>query len=263
MAGPFPSPTHGALVLALLLACGDAPTERQAPRPGMPTEDHGSSTEDASSHEPTSELPTDPPRWTTIDHPFLLHYLGGHDPEPTTFEDSVEGFQDYLDEVGIVFFSAHEYVTPHNPTVAASCGYDELLPPQSWWRRGAVLGLMADDLRELVGEPVYMRNWWRPPCYNQGVGGAAGGDHPDADAVDLDFRSERSRADAQAWLCEVYWQEDLDLSGYVFDEQVDPRLNLSIGLGGRTIHVGVLSTNGRRHWKYGSYVALSGSGSCW
>lgn len=254
-------------LLALAAACGDPhdpPEERRPPAAwGSETEPDTTDTTDTGtdSHHPTTT--EEPERWSEIDHSFLITYLGGIDAEPTLYQDSAEGFQDYLDDVGIVFFSAREYVTPHSPSVAASCGYDELLPPQHWWRRGAALGLLADELRDLVGEPVYMRNWWRPDCYNTGVGGAPGGDHPDAHAVDLDFRSERSRADAQGYLCEIYWQQDLDLDAYEFESEVDARLNLSVGLGGRSIHLGVLSRNGRRHWKYSSYTALSGSGSCW
>ena len=44
---------------------------------------------------------------------------------------------------------------------------------------------------------------------------------------------------------------------------LDPRLNMSVGLGGITIHLGVLSAAGRRFWYYDSYTAEPGSGNCW
>lgn len=204
------------------------------------------------------------PGVSVIDHAYLITRFGGNDVDPTTFPETQAGFQAYLDAVGVVHFSAAEYVEPNNPQVAADCGYTILLPDHGYWRKAAALGLLADQLRDLVAEPVILRNWWRPPCYNAGVGGAAGGDHPDGDAVDLDFLSARSRADAQGLLCETYWKRDLVAPEDIAPgSNLNPRLNLSVGLGGVTIHLGVLSRNGRRFWKYDSYTALSGSGDCW
>ena len=83
-------------------------------------------------------------------------------------------------------------------------------------------------------------------------------------AVDLDFLSATSRAIAQEFLCTNYWNEDI-----VGPEEIapganlDPRLNMSVGLGGVTIHLGVLSAGGRRHWYYDSYSAQPNSGNCW
>ncbi|MBK6688735.1 MAG: carboxypeptidase regulatory-like domain-containing protein [Deltaproteobacteria bacterium] len=204
------------------------------------------------------------PGVSVIDHPYLITRFGGNDVDPFTFPETQGGFQDYLDAVGVLHFAAYEYVEPNNPQVAADCGYTILLPERGYWRKAAALGLLADQLRDLVAEPIILRNWWRPPCYNAGVGGAAGGDHPDGDAVDLDFLSARSRADAQAYLCETYWKRDLVAAQDIAPgSNLNPRLNLSVGLGGATIHLGVLSRNGRRFWKYDSYSALSGSGDCW
>lgn len=204
------------------------------------------------------------PGVSVIDHPYLITRFGGDDVDPLTFPETQAGFQAYLDAVGVVHFAAYEYVEPNNPQVAADCGYTILLPERGYWRKAAALGLLADQLRALVGEPIILRNWWRPPCYNAGVGGAAGGDHPDGDAVDLDFLSARSRADAQAFLCETYWKRDLvEPADIAPGSNLNPRLNLSVGLGGVTIHLGVLSRNGRRFWKYDSYTTLSNSGDCW
>lgn len=204
------------------------------------------------------------PGISVIDHSFLIDHWGGNDVDPMGFPETQDGFQAYLDGVGVTHFAAWEYVVPNNQTVADRCGFTILLPDRSMWRRAAALGLLADELRELVDEPVTLRNWWRPPCYNQGVGGAANGDHPDGDALDLDFRSERSRADAQRHLCDAYWRRDIvDAGDIAPGSNLDPRLNMSIGLGGATIHLGLLSRNGRRYWKYSSYSTLSNSGNCW
>lgn len=204
------------------------------------------------------------PGVSLIDHAFLIDHFGGANADPFAYPETQEGFQDYLDAVGVTYFAAWEYVVPNNPSVATSCGYTILLPERGWWPRAAALGLLADRLRALVNEPVTLRNWWRPPCYNEGVGGAPGGDHPDADALDLDFRSATSRAAAQRYLCDTYWNQDIvppeDIAP---GSGLNPRLNLSVGLGGVTIHLGLLSSNGRRFWKYASYSNEPGSGNCW
>lgn len=201
---------------------------------------------------------------SAIDHAFLIRHFGGNPVNAYSFVDDETGFQEYLDAVGVTYFDATEIVTPNNPEAAAACGYMILLPGQDEWEKIGALALFADRLRALVGEPVWMRNWWRPDCYNTAVGGAPGGDHPDADAVDLDFLSASSRAIAQAHLCSEYWQQDIvDTADIAPDADVDPRLNMSVGLGGATIHLGVLSRNGRRFWKYGSYTEEPDSGTCW
>ncbi len=201
---------------------------------------------------------------SVIDHTFLIEYFGGRAADPMLFAETPDGFQSYLDAVGVTYFSATEYITPNNPRVAEGCGYSVLLPERSVWPRAGALGLLADQLRALVNEPVVLRNWWRPPCYNAGVGGAAGGDHPDADALDLDFRSARSRADAQRHLCNTYWLADIVAPEDIEPgSNLNPRLNMSLGLGGATLHLGLLSRNGRRYWKYASYSQVSDSGTCW
>ena len=199
-----------------------------------------------------------------IDHAFLIAHFGGTVVDAFAYSDDLAGFQMYLDDVGVQYTSAAEIAEPYNVSAATMCGYSILLPSRDQWEKAAALGLFTDVLTELVGEPIFMRNWWRPPCYNDAVGGAPGGDHPDADAVDLDFASATSRSIAQEFLCTMYWNEDI-----VGPEEIapganlDPRLNMSVGLGGVTIHLGVLSAGGRRFWYYDSYSAEPNSGDCW
>ncbi len=214
--------------------------------------------------QPEPPPPPNPGTVSVIDHAFLIDRWGGTVVDPTRYPMTQDGFQAYLDATGVQHFAAWEYVVPNNEAVATRCGLSLLLPEHARWPRAAALGLLADQLRRLVNEPVTLRNWWRPPCYNEGVGGAAGGDHPDADALDLDFRSARSRAAAQRMLCETYWQRDLVAPEEIAPgSNLNPRLNMSIGLGGVTIHLGLLSRNGRRFWRYDSYSVEPNSGSCW
>jgi hypothetical protein len=200
-----------------------------------------------------------------IDHAFLIDHFGG-DATVSAFDfvDDIDGLQLYLDEVGVQHVTAPDLVEPYNEDAAAMCGFDLLLPPQSEWEKAAALSLFTDVLTELVGEPIFMRNWWRPDCYNEAVGGAPGGDHPDADAVDLDFSSPTTRAIAQQFLCETYWNADIVTPDQILPgSDLDPRLAMSVGLGGVTIHLGVLSAGGRRFWYYDSYSAEPGAGDCW
>ncbi len=199
-----------------------------------------------------------------IDHEYLIQMLGGDPVNAFDYGPDLDSFQLYLDAVGVQNFTAEEISAPHNQAAATGCGYTILLPERDQWEKAAALALFTDELRGLVGEPIYMRNWWRPPCYNAAVGGAAGGDHPDADAVDLDFSSAASRAMAQKFLCEEYWNAPIITPDQIAPGAViDPMLNMSVGLGGLTIHLGVLSGGGRRNWFYGSYTNEPDSGNCW
>lgn len=200
-----------------------------------------------------------------IDHAFLIAHFGG---DPTVnaldFVDDIDGLQLYLDEVGVQHVTAPDLVEPYNEAAAAMCGLVYLLPEQGEWEKAAALALFTDVLTELVGEPIFLRNWWRPPCYNDAVGGAADGDHPDGDAIDLDFSSPATRAIAEGFLCETYWNQDIVAPQQILPGSgLDPRLNMSVGLGNITIHLGVLSGGGRRFWYYDSYTSQPGDGDCW
>ncbi len=200
-----------------------------------------------------------------IDHEFLIAHFGG-DPTVSAFDfaDDLDGFQLYLDAVGIQHVTAADLAEPYNEAAAEMCGLDLLLPEQERWENGAALALFTDALTELVGEPIFLRNWWRPPCYNDAVGGEPAGDHPDADAIDLDFSSPTTRAIAQGFLCETYWELDIVPPERIAPgSDLDPRLNMSVGLGGITIHLGVLSAGGRRFWYYDSYSSEPEGGDCW
>jgi hypothetical protein len=166
--------------------------------------------------------------------------FGGTVVDPRDHAMTPAGFQEYLTATGVAHFSARETLTPHDARVASELGYETFLPPHAWWKRGAALALIADELRRLVGEPVKMRNWWRPVEYNRRVDGAEGSDHVTAHGVDLDYRSADSRRRAERRLREL--------------DAAHPDLQFSIGLGNVTTHVGVLSPGRRRQWRYDSYV---------
>lgn len=171
-----------------------------------------------------------------------IREFGGTLVDPQDYALTEADFQRYLQDTGIDHFSAREMLTPHHENVAQGLGYTLFLPPHAWWRKGAALALLSDELRKLLGEPVIMRNWWRPRPYNAHptVGGAETSDHITATGVDLDYRSANSRRTAERRLRQLY--EDAEW------------LQMSLGLGNQTTHVGLFSPVRRRDWFYDSYV---------
>ena len=168
--------------------------------------------------------------------------FGGRTVEPSQFPGTVEGFGKYLEAVGVRAVLASELTTPYHPGIAARLGFNAFLPPREWWPRGAALALLTERLNRAAGERVAIRNWWRPAAYNQNpsVGGAKNGDHPTANALDLDYSSGAARATAERAL------RALDAEA--------PWLHLSLGLGPRTTHVGIGSLRGHREWHYAGWT---------
>ena len=158
--------------------------------------------------------------------------------DPENFDQTIEGFQEYLNETGIKFVSAKEMCTPHHPQIASDLGYAAFVPEKGWWVRGAALAALFDHLRAKLGKPITVRNWWRPAEYNAKVGGAKGSDHVGAYAFDMDFKTKKDRQQVEEVLEGFY---------------KDPDLQMSLGLGGYTIHLGLCSEKGNRRWYYDSY----------
>ena len=164
-------------------------------------------------------------------------------PAPSS-ETSLERFQDYLSERDVArhFSVPLEVCAPHDMAKAMECGYREFVPPEHMWPVAALLMHIADRCRDAVGEPVTLRNYWRPMSYNRLVSKSSiDSDHPNACGIDLDFASISSRQLAQE-----------HVEGLVI--RTNNAVRLSIGLGARSLHIGVL--NGSRYWTYGSFDAL-------
>ncbi len=94
---------------------------------------------------------------------------------------------------------------------------------------------------------AHVRNWWRPEAYNldPAVGGARNGDHPTANAFDLDFASTTDRMKAELFLRSL--------------EKLYPWMHLSLGLGAKTTHVGLGSPRGHREWHYAGWRPAVGA----
>ena len=158
--------------------------------------------------------------------------------DPKAFDQTIEGYQDYLNEMGIKYVSAKEMCTPHHTQIASDLGYDAFVPKKEWWDRGGALAALFDHLRAELGKPITVRNWWRPAEYNAKVGGTKASDHIGAYAFDMDFKTKKDRQQVEKLLEDLY---------------KDPDLQMSLGLGGYTIHLGLQSEKGNRRWYYDSY----------
>lgn len=181
---------------------------------------------------------------------------------PMSYENTVEDLQNYLDDIGgIQNFSAEEMTRPYHQHVAKGCGLDILLPINCRWAGAIAKGLLAEKLREIINQDnngpariIRLRNWFRPKCYNQHptVGGVEDSDHRWSRGFDLDFANAHDRARAQRYLCQIYKERPF---------------NLQVGIGCRSLHIGVGSPNGTRFWTYGtlrtcSLKRLEGD-NCW
>jgi hypothetical protein len=175
-----------------------------------------------------------------LDNAWAVERLGGKPVDPRGYPETVEGFQSFLDAVGVnrQWSSAVELTRPNHPNIAATFGYTIFLPKREKWLKGAALALAQNRLRELVGTPIRINNWWRPAGYNEAVGGKTKGDHPDADALDLNFSSAADQKKAHDWVLANWYT-------------AEPRLAISLGdyPSSRTVmHIGIQSRNGRRKW---------------
>ena len=195
-----------------------------------------------------SKPPSTPPpassetqRWRN-----MIEDFGGKVVDASRYSQNAQGFQSYLTASGIRNYDAADLIAPYNKSAAKNCGYDVLLPSKEDWVRGAALALWAEDLAHFAGELPIIRNWYRPSCYNSAVGGASKSDHLTARAIDMDFDTLSARRKAQKELCR-YWNTSL---------------NMQIGLGGQSIHLGAESPLGKRHWYYDSYQDSDRGNSC-
>lgn len=167
----------------------------------------------------------------------IIERFGKTNVDAKTFARSEEGLQDYIDQSGIRYFSAHEISRPNNEKSAVTCGLQGLIPPQCIWANGMALMTISEKIRELIAGPIIFRNWYRPTCYNSLVDGAKGSDHLLAKSFDIDFRKPQDRAVAQKFLCDELWKKGE---------------NIQVGIGCSSLHIGLGSPRGKRFWLYGT-----------
>lgn len=165
----------------------------------------------------------------------ILDRLGRGDLLP----DSDLPWPEWVAGLQLAHFSLDEIQRPNHPDVARRLGFAMFAIPTVYRKRAAVVLHVADLIRVATRRPIRMRNAYRPPPYNAAVGGARGSDHVTAQGVDLDFQDAEHREQAECFL------RGLDA--------MVPDLELSIGCGRETLHVGAMTVRGRREWYYPGY----------
>ncbi len=190
-----------------------------------------------------------------------IESLGGKSifPYSGEFPETLSGFQKFLKHTGIKHFTAYE-LSMGSQSILKTCELKNLMPPKSCWMRGAVLFLIAEEIRSAIGNfPLMVGSWYRSTCYNKelakrNVSVAPKSDHLLAKAVDLSYAGKAGRVNIrkkiQNYVCEKYWKNPVYTSLKLEDGSVP---NLSVGIGNTNIHIGVDSPKGRRSWLYRSY----------
>lgn len=165
-------------------------------------------------------------------------------PDPFAYPETVEGLDKYLKTAGIRHFSGRELATPYHPGTAKKLGWLDgtLVPPQACWPHGLACLTIAEAVRERIGnKPLLVANWYRPEPYNRAVGGAAGGDHLTATAIDIQFIG--SSAEVRMYREKVVpYLEGLYRSG--------DYLSLGLYADHKRIHIGVYTPKGKRQWNH-------------
>lgn len=154
-------------------------------------------------------------------------------PSPSLF--NVSSLNDYLKKLGIKYTTAKEMTRPWQKSVAEGLGYESFDPPTSWYPKYGFLALIFDKCRAAAGGPCIIRNVWRPQEYNDAVGGAPNSDHIFAHAMDIDYATSEAREKAVKEVLDPLYYSPL-------------HLDMSIGSGNRTTHVGFFTRH--RRWSY-------------
>jgi hypothetical protein len=195
----------------------------------------------------------------------MIKNLGGQIEAPLDYDDDFVGFQKFLTNSGVINFSAIEVGTPGSMSKAKECSLKHLIPNRACWLRVTALLLTGDKIRDHLDSKVAVTSLFRPTCYNKKVKGTKNSDHLTARSMDITFYSKEKRKKAADFICDNFWKDDLyNLSPEMSNASQDETLNISIGLGGTYMHIGLSSPHGRRYWVYNSYVKGGGqSNTCW
>ena len=169
-----------------------------------------------------------------------LIYLGMKHADWNRYDPTESSFYRYLKHIGVKYFGKSDKLTvPHNKAKARKVGYESFLPPRYLWPLAAIVLRLGDFCREGVGRSVAIRNLWRPQPYNKLVAKSGiNSDHPNVCGADFDFKTPGDRKIAQGIIFAL---------AYAF-----PELQISVGIGYKTLHVGALSPKGKRQWIYKS-----------
>ncbi len=136
-----------------------------------------------------------------------------------------------LAQSGVKNFSAKEltWLAKAKPTPRSD------MPPRELWADLIKVAKLAQKIRDIYGEPLWVSSCWRPPWYNEAVGGAKASQHEHAAAIDLN-PIPSSRTPARARRLEQatarVWLDDPTARG--FGVYAGARTHIDVGGGRRT-----------------------------
>ncbi|MDB6178708.1 N-acetylmuramoyl-L-alanine amidase [Paracoccus sp. Z330] len=93
-------------------------------------------------------------------------------------------FRDFLDSLNLRHFTAAELLFLGNSNQSGPCAARNLLPPRDVWNNLAATACMLDEIRNLLGCPVYILSGYRSPAYNRCIGGKSTSGHLRFNALD-------------------------------------------------------------------------------
>jgi len=116
-----------------------------------------------------------------------------------------------LEAAGVVNFTAEEltFLPKAKPP-----RHD--MPPRELWPNLIAVAKLAQQVRDLYGEPIWVSTGWRPDWYNAAVGGAKRSAHIKAGAVDLNVLPSRrnpTRTKKLEQACARVWTDDPTAKG--------------------------------------------------
>ncbi len=197
----------------------------------------------------------DPPDWRhdSDRHAAWLHAQGWC-VDPYDFPFSYLGAQQYARAHGVTRFSGREIARPADHELWMSlypetdidslAGAPIALPARAYWPRWVATLTIAQELRELCREPIYLLHIWRPTEYNRERDGSTGSDHIECCAIDIRVESGRARSICLDRLGELYLADRLGLSIGWSSDGGSRRFHIGV-LAPRTVHVGR-----QRDWDY-------------
>jgi hypothetical protein len=174
--------------------------------------------------------------------PAVVQDLAGNCIPRSNYPDTLAGYQDWLAVHGVRRFTAAELCRPAYPELVLAADLPAgwrrqaslLVPPVEWQPRQLVLCLVLDWLRSGLSQPIRLKHAWRPSRYNAAVKGAKASDHLTAHAVDAVFADQRAMLRA------------LELAAWLYRQRFE--LQLAIGVGAQTLHIGAMRAH--RAWHY-------------
>ena len=102
--------------------------------------------------------------------------------EPSSFD--LPAFESFIISLGLRHFSPGEFLFLGAGNDAGKCTGKNTLPPQALWPRMKNTALMIDEIRERLGDRVFITSGYRSRDYNPCVGGVPGSQHLNFNALD-------------------------------------------------------------------------------